>query len=145
MTALVLPQALRARLVEEADAAFPRECCGLIEGVRADGRIEVRALHTARNLASDPHRFEIDPADHVRIQRAARVAGTEVVGCYHSHPNGRLEPSDRDRVGALERDFVWLIAGQGGGLGAYIFDGKDFLPLTLEPEGSLDPARGVRV
>jgi proteasome lid subunit RPN8/RPN11 len=145
VTVFMLPPALRAQLAEAAGAVFPGECCGLVEGYRVDGRIEARALHAARNLASDPDRFEIDPADHVRIQRAARAAGTEIVGCYQSHPAGPPEPSARDRAGALERDFVWLIAGQAGRIGAYIFDGNDFLPLALTAEGSLDPARGLRV
>jgi proteasome lid subunit RPN8/RPN11 len=127
MTVFVLPPALRAQLAEEARAAYPRECCGLIEG----RGLQVLALHPAGNLSAKPDRFEIDPADHVRIQRAARAAGTGIIGCYHSHPDGEPAPSDRDRDGASERDFVWLIAGAEGRIGAYVFDGVGFQALTL--------------
>jgi len=142
----VLPLALRARLLQEACAASPRECCGLIEGRwLKGGGIEALALHPARNLAAEPDRFAIDPADHLRVQRTAREGGAVIVGCYHSHPEGRPEPSDRDRAGASERDFVWLIAGQWDQISAYVVDGAGFQALTLVPEGPLDPARGLRV
>jgi proteasome lid subunit RPN8/RPN11 len=107
--ALVLPQALRAQIEAEARAAFPRECCGLIEGRRAGDAIHVAALHPARNLSTNADRFEIDPADHFRALHAARATGREIVGCYHSHPNGIAEISARDRDGAMDDDFVWLV------------------------------------
>jgi proteasome lid subunit RPN8/RPN11 len=110
VTALLLSNAQRARIEREARAAFPRECCGLLEGVRGGGAIRVVALHAARNLSPDNDRFEIDPADHFAALRAARANGHEIVGCYHSHPNGKPEPSARDGEGAWEGGFVWLIA-----------------------------------
>jgi proteasome lid subunit RPN8/RPN11 len=81
----------------------------LLEGVRDGDTIRVTALHAARNLSSDGDRFEIDPADHFAAIRAARANGHAIVGCYHSHPNGKPEPSARDAEGAWDGDFVWLI------------------------------------
>ena len=46
-----------------------------------------------RNLADTPDRFEIDPAEQIKLMRALRGAGREIIGCYHSHPNGSAEPS----------------------------------------------------
>jgi proteasome lid subunit RPN8/RPN11 len=66
-------------------------------------------IHPAANLAAEPDRFEIDPADHIRLLRASRGRGHDIVGCYHSHPNGRAEPSARDREYAFGDDFLWLI------------------------------------
>jgi proteasome lid subunit RPN8/RPN11 len=123
---LDLPAALRARIAEEARAAAPRECCGLIEGVRGGEVIRATALHPARNLARDDDRFEIDPAGQFRLLREGRV----VVGCYHSHPGGRAEPSPRDAEGAGEVGFVWVVAGADG-IGAYLWDGAAFQPMRL--------------
>jgi proteasome lid subunit RPN8/RPN11 len=105
---LVLPDALRAQISNEARAAFPRECCGLIEGVRAGDVVHAVAIHSTHNVSAEPDCFEIDPAAHLRHRRTAREAGRAIVGCYHSHPNGRPSPSLRDLPG--EPDFVWLIA-----------------------------------
>lgn len=149
MTALLLPSGLQARIAAEARRAYPRECCGLLEGTADGARIVVTAAHAVRNLSEQPDRFEIDPADQFRIRRGARGRGTAIVGCYHSHPDGRPEPSAQDRDSAGEAGFVWLIAALAAGgeaaLAAYLFDGHAFLPLAVSDCGSLDPARGLRV
>jgi proteasome lid subunit RPN8/RPN11 len=105
---LILPDALGAQILEEARAAFPRECCGLIEGVRVGDVVQAAAIHSTHNVSPHEDCFEIDPAAHLRSRRTARESGRAIVGCYHSHPNGRPSPSVRDLAG--EADFVWLIA-----------------------------------
>ena len=115
MTAFLLSSAHRAQIEREARDGFPRECCGLLEGVTDGETISVTALHPARNLSADSDRFEIDPSDHFAAIRTARANGTEIVGCYHSHPNGSAKPSARDAEGAWDEGFVWLIAAVSGG------------------------------
>jgi proteasome lid subunit RPN8/RPN11 len=110
MMALLLPDVLRARIAAEARAAFPRECCGLIEGIWNGDAAAVLALHPASNLATQPDRFEIDPETQFAALKAARDAGHALIGCYHSHPGGIAAPSARDLAGASEEDFLWLIA-----------------------------------
>ncbi|HEY2034880.1 MAG TPA: M67 family metallopeptidase [Rhizomicrobium sp.] len=114
MTTLILSAALREQIAGQALAAMPRECCGLIEGKRDGDVVRIVALHPANNLAADTDRFEIDPVDHFHAIRVARANGHEIVGCYHSHPNGRAEPSARDAEGAWDESFIWLIAAVSG-------------------------------
>ena len=111
---LILPEALEAAILAEAKAAYPRECCGLIEGVAETDGFAATALHPARNLARAPDRFEIDPADHIAAAKAARSRGHAIIGCYHSHPNGKSAPSVHDRAQAGEEEFLWLIAATDG-------------------------------
>ena len=88
----------------------PREACGLLLG-RA-GRIE--AAVEAPNVAADPAcTFEIDPAVLLRVHREARSGGRELLGWYHSHPNGRGEPSAADSARAVEDGKLWLIVAKG--------------------------------
>ena len=68
------------------------------------------SLHPTTNLAPELDRFEIDPAAHLQLLRALRGSEREIVGCYHSHPNGRMEPSERDSEGMRDDGFVWVIA-----------------------------------
>ena len=133
---LILPRALRGRIEEEARRAFPRECCGLIEGRLHDGVAEAIAIRSARNIASRGDRFEIDPEDHFAALKAARASGRALIGCYHSHPNGLPCPSATDREGAGEEDFIWLIAAlkQADGpmtLAAFIYSAAGFSPCHL--------------
>jgi proteasome lid subunit RPN8/RPN11 len=111
---LVLPERLQGEIASAAKAAFPAECCGLIEGIMDANGFEATRVHAARNLAKRQDRFEIDPRDHIEVAKAARSRGASIIGCYHSHPNGRAEPSGQDRAEAQEEDFLWLIAATDG-------------------------------
>lgn len=132
---LRISRALREQIASEAAHVYPRECCGLIEGVRSGDGIEVNALHPAPNLSSKADRFEIDPAEHFRLMRELRGTGREIVGCYHSHPDGNAKPSARDCAGADEAGFVWMIAATSGvgasQLAAFLFNGKSFCALEM--------------
>ena len=133
-SALIFPPELCDRLRAEARAGFPRECCGLIEGVRRRDLVEAVRLHPTRTIAERADRFEIDPAEHIRLLRALRGATRGIVGCYHSHPNGAAMPSPRDREQAGEDGFVWLIAAVAGEdceIAAYLYAAGDFRPLPL--------------
>jgi desampylase len=114
----------------DAAAAFPEaEVCGLLLG--NDSRVET--LVPARNVARDPARsFEIDPATLLATHRSARGAGQRVIGHWHSHPNGRREPSARDAARAVENDQIWLIIA-GGGLSAWQPHGSHPGPATFQP------------
>jgi proteasome lid subunit RPN8/RPN11 len=121
-----LPDELRVRILREAASAFPRECCGLLEGRYGDGVFVVQALHPARNLSPDADRFEINPRDHIAAAKKARANGAAIIGCYHSHPEGAPKPSARDLAGAGDEDFLWLIAA-GEALAAFVYLAGEFV------------------
>ena len=121
-----LPAALAAAIGDQARSAAPRECCGLLEGVRTDETFTVQALHPARNLSAHADRVEIDPRDHIAAVKQARARGAQIIGCYHSHPSGAAQPSAADLAGAGQEDFLWLIAA-GERLEAFIYSGGLFL------------------
>lgn len=135
---LSLSQTLREQLAGDARSVFPKECCGLIEGVKHEDFIAATALHPVRNLAAEPDRFAIDPGEQFRLLRRLRGSGRAIVGCYHSHPNGAAVPSARDRAGAGEEDFVWLIVGVAASgdvrLAAHLFARGGFRPLRLSEQ-----------
>ena len=120
MMSVLMPQELRRQILEEARLAHPAECSGLLEGAREGGRFRIAAPYPARHRSSVPQRFEIDPGDRIAAQRRARERAAAVIGCYHSHPDGRAMPSIADRAGAGEDDFLWLIAG-GEVLNAFVY------------------------
>jgi proteasome lid subunit RPN8/RPN11 len=136
---LALPVLLQNQIAGEAIAAYPRECCGLIEGLRVEGAAEgdgfrAVALHPARNLAAAADRFELDPADHIAALKAARARGHVLIGCYHSHPGGHAAPSPADQGGAAQADFVWLIAATDGAacrLAAFVYRAPGFDAVAL--------------
>jgi proteasome lid subunit RPN8/RPN11 len=131
---LVLRPEHRPQLEREACAALPRECCGLVEGVRVDRKMRVAALHPTRNLADGVDAFEIDPAEQFRLLRRLRGTDRAIVGCYHSHPNSDSQPSQRDCQNPGEDGFLWLIAGLRDGnatFGAYMWSAPGFVPMSI--------------
>ena len=107
---LHISRSLLDRIVAEAAADPFVEACGLLLG--KDDRVS--AIEPCRNVAADPSsRFEIDPAALLAAHRAARSGGPAVIGCYHSHPNGRAEPSLRDAADAAPDGAIWLVAAGG--------------------------------
>lgn len=106
---IAIAAALLERLRAEAAAAPEREICGLLFG--SLDRIE--AVQPAANIAADPSAwFEVDPAALFAAHRAERAGGPVLIGHYHSHPNGRADPSPRD-LAAAEPGRLWLIIGGG--------------------------------
>ncbi len=116
-----LRQALIARAAKTPDV----EVCGLLMG-RAG---EVSHLIPASNVAENPRRhFEIDPATLITAHRDARSGGAQILGCYHSHPYGRAEPSDEDRAMAQDNGWVWVIIAGGEARAWHVVNG-DFTPM----------------
>ena len=140
---LCLAPAHVAAIVAAARSRFPAECCGLLEGASTGRGWVVRAIHETGNLADHPERrFLIDPQFQIGLLRALRGTGRGVIGCFHSHPGGRAEPSPADLAGATERDFLWLIVAVEPDrivLSAYLFTGDGFE--TVELQQSLDDCR----
>ncbi len=129
---LILPDVLRAQLCAAARDAFPAEACGLLEGTRDGAIVTVTALHPAANVSATTHdTFEIDPAAQFALQRALRGTGRAVVGCFHSHPNGRADPSPRDRANGCPEGFVWIIIATGVNDAIAAFAGPSFQPLQV--------------
>lgn len=105
----VAPQALAAMLAH-AGKAGPEEACGILMG-EGDQVIEARPC---ANVAPDPARhFEIDPAALIAAHRAERAGGPQIIGYYHSHPNGLARPSATDRAQAAHDGRIWAILAHG--------------------------------
>ena len=136
IAAVELPLEFQQQLRDEALRALPRECCGLLEGVIDSSLARVLALHPTANLSDNFDRFEIDPASHIALLRKLRGTGRTIVGCYHSHPNGRAEPSKRDCESAVEQGFLWLICAIQPGarttsIAPFLSTGECFSPLPI--------------
>ena len=103
-------ESAHARLIEEARAAFPHECCGLLLG--RFGRIQT--VRPARNVHPDPaRRFEIDPQTLFDAHRRQRAGGPAVLGYYHSHPLGEPFPSETDQALSAKDGRIWaIVAGE---------------------------------
>ena len=99
------------QLLAWAELDNPKEICGILWG---QGN-SIDDIEAVQNVANEPNRFfEIDPGALFAAQRRARDQTNQVIGYYHSHPNGRAEPSEHDKAMAANDGKFWLIIANGG-------------------------------
>jgi len=116
---------------------YPHEICGILLGPRG-GRTATEARR-ARNIVVERarDRYEIDPRDHIRIQKEADANGHDILGYYHSHPDHPAQASrfDTERAWA---GYVYVIVSVANGepvdANAFVADqdGGPFRPEPLE-------------
>ena len=113
-----IPQNFLKAIVDEAEAAYPKECCGLLIGRdNGAGALVVTRVVISNNLAqgSGHDRFEVDPQVRFNVMRELDECATNdgtrhrIIGHYHSHPNHPAQPSVTDLDMAYEPNLVWLI------------------------------------
>ncbi|CCQ35571.1 metalloprotease JAMM1, desampylating [Natronomonas moolapensis 8.8.11] len=126
---LELSEPHRDAIVEHARGGAPEEVVGVLAGTNGEtSRVERR--YRAVNAAETPEtRYEIAPEAELAILERIDDAGFDVVGFYHSHPRGPLEPSATDtRLAAWPgRSYVIVsLAGEDAGIGSWRWRGERF-------------------
>ena len=84
---------------DHASQAYPHECCGFLLG-RDEGDLRrisrIMAADNDRGDAEQHNRFTISPDAFRLADKAARADGLDILGFYHSHPDGEARPSAYD-------------------------------------------------
>ena len=76
-------------MLAHARAAFPKECCGVVFGVR-DGETKIGRLAVPMQNAYEggqEDRYEIRNEDLLAADENARKQGLELLCIFHSHPD----------------------------------------------------------
>ena len=128
MTRLVLPAPAAEAIRAHAAFSHPDECCGLLAGRDA----VVRFVYPLTNSNPSPTTFTIDPTEHFHSWRHAIANGWDLVGAFHSHPNGPDRPSRTDLALANEPEWVYLIV-VSGEISGWVIDGKRAEAVTIDP------------
>ncbi len=99
------------------EETYPHECCGVLLGRATDAANTVEAAVRAGNTRVDSahNRYNIAPAELIRIQREARGEGWDIVGFYHSHPDHPARWSATDFAEAHWLGCSYVITAVAGG------------------------------
>ncbi|MBT3551762.1 MAG: M67 family metallopeptidase [Rhodospirillaceae bacterium] len=133
----------RRLIMDEAAAAYPAECCGLLVGTgsNVEGWTVTRVVPAANVAPPEPghsirDRFEVDPQTRFDLERELRGQPDAVIGHYHSHPDHPAEPSATDLAKAFEPSLIWIIAsaraGEATGIAAFRLSNGAFEAIALE-------------
>jgi proteasome lid subunit RPN8/RPN11 len=102
---ITLKESQRQEIFRHCMAERPNEACGLLAG-RGE---RVERVYPARNREQSPVRYEIDPADLIRIFRDIDDSDLELVGIFHSHVFTQAYPSQTDVRLAYYPDALYLL------------------------------------
>ena len=95
---------------------FPLEACGLLAGIEN----KVEKVIPVKNVAKSSVRFRMDAQEQYNSFKWIEANGLELVGIYHSHPNGPASVSESDLAEAAYAvvNIVWSQVG-----GAWVANG----------------------
>lgn len=102
---LLLPSNLIQEMITHAISCLPEEACGLLVGVGT----RVYQLIPIENIEHSPVRYRMKPQEQLRAFLSIEEKGWDLLGIYHSHPNGPETPSERDINEAFYPESVYVI------------------------------------
>jgi proteasome lid subunit RPN8/RPN11 len=76
-------------MVAHAEKTFPNECCGAMLGkIDGDSKLVTQAVAIENSYTgAQGARYELRPEDLLAADKAARAAGLDLIGIFHSHPD----------------------------------------------------------
>lgn len=89
MSVLRISRSVYDAIRAHGEAAYPNECCGALLGRSSATGWRIDAAVAARNTRTDSahNRYNIAPAELVKIESQARANGLSIAAFYHSHPD----------------------------------------------------------
>lgn len=131
MKKLEIPASCRQTMLDHIHRCLPEEACGLLAG---QGELVKDALPVTNQLHS-PTRFYMDPVELVKNLHWIDDHNLEILGIYHSHPNGPDHPSETDLQEYLyptAAAVIWFHSGKEWHANAYLIDAKiaNEIPIT---------------
>ena len=104
---LRLSRVLYMERVAPCLAGLPDEACGLVVGSYEGD--EATHLFPTDNVARSAMVYEIDPKDMLRVDRAARTLGADIMGVFHSHTHTDAYPSPTDVAQATDPGWHYVL------------------------------------
>ena len=113
----------------------PCECCGILMS-RDESADQVDLVYWGENADMDrpETRFVLDHKSHIEAVDMECSGNAQIVGYYHSHPDGISQPSCRDEREAVDGTIHVIVGVEGGTVGcrAWRFQDGRFVQEPLE-------------
>ena len=130
MKTVSIPAHVRDVMVAQSLAELPNECCGLLLGKQ-----HIERAVPMRSIPPAPDAYYMDPEQQVEVFTKMEAAGEQLLGIYHSHPKGPLEPSGMDLKLAFHPDALYVIISledpENPVLGAYFLRSGQFAEVEV--------------
>ena len=101
-----IPSDLIAEILVQCERGKPKEACGILGGVKN----RIMKVFPAENMESSPTSYSIKPEFFLQISHQLRSEGMDIIGVYHSHPDGLKGMSLRDLMLGWEDFFYFIVS-----------------------------------
>jgi proteasome lid subunit RPN8/RPN11 len=132
VTTLRVGRTVLDEIGRHARSVYPREAVGLAGGPSA---YHLTRAYPLTNIAADSREFLADPFEHWKALNQIREDGLIVCAAYHSHPDGGVGLSDKDRAFANSSQLIQVVVSVANAqlaLAAYVFSRNGFHPVPCE-------------
>jgi len=99
-----IPACVRDVMLNQSLVELPNECCGLLLGKQ-----DIERAVPMRSIPPAPDAYYMDPEQQIDVFTDMQAAGEQLLGIYHSHPKGPVEPSSMDLQLAFHPDALYVI------------------------------------
>ncbi|MFB3786374.1 MAG: M67 family metallopeptidase [bacterium] len=90
---VVIAPSFLERMISHAQSTFPVECCGVLGGKKS----VVTSVYPLTNDLASPTQYFANPREMFQAARKMREKSENMIGIYHSHPQGPSTPSVTDQ------------------------------------------------
>jgi proteasome lid subunit RPN8/RPN11 len=121
---LEIPAKYRRIMLDHVRNCLPEEACGLLGG-RGE---RVATVMSVTNQLHSSIKYYMDPVELVKNLHWLDDNNMEILGIYHSHPNGPDHPSETDLKDYLyptAAALIWYYSANEWSLKAYLIDAKN--------------------
>ncbi len=129
MTKIVFSKDAYDEIIEHAREGKPHEICGVLGGDRGEEEGRVEFTRRVENVSETPRvNYLMEPEDQLEAIDDVEDDG-DVVGFYHSHPEGPESPSETDAARANWPGHSYVIVSLGPDephVGSWLWTGEDF-------------------
>jgi proteasome lid subunit RPN8/RPN11 len=112
---------------------FPEEACGLLAGISE----KVNSVYPVKNILESRYRFRMDPHEQLAAFLDIEKNQWELLGMYHSHPQGDAFPSETDLAESYYPEIaylVWALINHEWMCRAFLLDDKDVTSINIHLE-----------
>lgn len=112
------------------NSIYPEEACGLLAGINN----RVSSVFSVKNVLKSPHHYRMDAQEQLTCFLTIEQYHWDLLGIYHSHPQGPPYPSQTDLAEAYYPDtayLIWALDEQEWGCQAFMLKNLEVTPLKI--------------
>lgn len=107
-TNIYIAKLILVQIQNDCINCFPMEACGFLIGSNTTIKV-ISDCKKAENMSMEPNRYTINPYEYYKLETSLE-GKLEILGFYHSHPNGSVRPSTIDKSLAWQNNSYLIVS-----------------------------------